>query len=168
MKTQWLFPHRYRLIGWLLFIPSAMLGLMARYAEFTFDFLTFSWQAPGPDAGFVQRFIWFVTDGGSFLANGHNTVNLTDEIATLGIILGLLFIAFSKEKVEDEMISRVRLESLQWAVYVNYFVLGVLVLLVHGGLFLEVMIYNMFTVLIVFIIRFRLALRRNERVVMAL
>jgi hypothetical protein len=78
----------------------------------------------------------------------------------------LLFVAFSKEKVEDEMISRLRLESLQWAVYVNYIVLGALIMLVHGGLFLNVMIYNMFTVLIMFIIRFRLSIRRNERTVL--
>ena len=93
-------------------------------------------------------------------------MNLTDELAALGAIIGLLLIAFSKEKVEDEMISQLRLESLQWAVYVNYLVLGVLILLVHGGLFFSVMIYNLFTVLIVFIIRFRLAIRRNEKTVL--
>lgn len=166
MKTHWLFPHRYRLIGWLIFIPSAILGLAGLYAEFWFEFLTITFEAPKPDAGIVYQFIWWITDGGSFTTNRESSINLTNELAAIGIIVGLLFVAFSKEKLEDEMISRLRLESLQWAVYINYMVLGVLIVLVHGGLFLNVMIYNMFTVLLMFIIRFRLAIRRNERTVL--
>ncbi|GAB3894153.1 hypothetical protein GCM10028803_09180 [Larkinella knui] len=166
MKTHWLFPNRYRLIGWILFVPSAILGLAGMYEEFRLDFLTILLDAPKADTGFLYRLFWWMTDGGSFLTSHHNTLNLTDELAAIGIIIGLLFVAFSKEKVEDEMISRLRLEALQWAVYVNYIVLGALIILVHGGLFLNVMIYNMFTVLLMFIIRFRLAIRRNERTVL--
>ena len=32
------------------------------------------------------------------------------------LIVGLLLIAFSKEKIEDEQIGRLRLESLQWSI----------------------------------------------------
>ena len=146
MKTNWLFPHRYRLIGWLLFVPAVLLGLACMYAEFQLEFLTI-----GRLKGIVD---W--------------PVNLTDELATLGVMTGLLFIAFARERVEDEMISRLRLESLQWAVYLNYLILGVAVLLIHGDKFIDVLIYNLFTVLIVFIIRFRLLLRKQEREVLAL
>lgn len=166
MKTHWLLPHRYRLMGWFLFIPSAVLGLVARYADFRFEWLGFSWKASAPDANLVNKLIWWMMGGESLLVNNYNAVNFTDELAAIGIIVGLVCVAFSKEKVEDEMISRLRLESLQWAVYINYIVLGALILLVHGGLFLEVIVYNMFTVLIMFIIRFRLAIRRNERTVL--
>ncbi|MGV3559048.1 hypothetical protein [Larkinella arboricola] len=167
MKAQGLLPHHYRLIGWLLFVPSAILGLAARYADFSFEFLSFSFtKAPGSEGSFFDKLLWELMGGGTFMNNNYNAVNFTDEVAAIGIIIGLLFVAFSKEKVEDEMISRLRLESLQWAVYINYIVLGVLIILVHGGLFLEVMVYNMFTVLLMFIIRFRLAIRRNERTVL--
>jgi hypothetical protein len=167
MKTHWLLPHRYRLIGWLLFVPSAILGIATRYADFSFDFLGFSFiKKPGADSRFLYRLLWELTGGGTLLNNSYNSINLTDEVAAIGIIVGLLFVAFSKEKIEDEMISRLRLESLQWAVYINYIVLGALIILVHGGLFLEVMVYNMFTVLLMFIIRFLLAIRRNERTVL--
>ncbi|KAA9347740.1 hypothetical protein [Larkinella humicola] len=166
MKTHWLFPNRYRLMGWILFIPSTILGLLVLHAEFRFDFLDISLSAPEENAAWVYKIIWWLSGGGDFLNGGISSMNLTDELAALGAIIGLLLIAFSKEKVEDEMISQLRLESLQWAVYVNYLVLGVLILLVHGGLFFSVMIYNLFTVLIVFIIRFRLAIRRNEKTVL--
>ena len=47
------------------------------------------------------------------------TNNFTDELGGILLIIGLLLIAFSKEKDEDERISRVRLESLLWATLVN-------------------------------------------------
>ncbi|GAB3699375.1 hypothetical protein GCM10027592_25390 [Spirosoma flavus] len=81
--------------------------------------------------------------------------NLTDELAGIGIIMGLMLIAFSREKVEDEMISQLRLEALQWSVYVNYFILAIAMLTIYDSAFFDVMIYNMFTVLLVFIVRFR-------------
>ncbi|GAB3272371.1 hypothetical protein GCM10027347_44000 [Larkinella harenae] len=167
MVSRWLFPHSYRLAGWFLFIPSLVLGLAVRYAEFRLVFLDVTFRKPKEDSGFLDKLIWGLTDGGFFPFNGeYSSINLTDEVAALGMIGGLLLIAFSKEKVEDEMISQLRLESLQWAVYANYLVLAVLLILLHGGLFLDVMIYNMFTVLLVFIIRFRLSIRRNERTVL--
>lgn len=136
MKTKWLFPHAYRLIGWFLFIPSAILGFISVTGEVEFSFLTLP----------------IVAD--NFLGT-EKLINLTNELAALGVIAGLLFIAFSREKVEDEMISQLRLEALQWSVFANYLILAVLIIAVHGTNFLMVMVYNMFTVLLVFIIRFR-------------
>lgn len=42
MKTKWLFPHSFRLLGGLIFIPSLVLGLATLYAEFEWKFLTTS------------------------------------------------------------------------------------------------------------------------------
>ena len=39
------------------------------------------------------------------------------------MLVGLIIVAFSKEKIEDEQISQLRLDSLQWAVYLNYIIL---------------------------------------------
>ena len=100
MKTKWLFPHAYRPVGWLIFIPSLILGLANLYADFQLSFLTIpigNWKIPGSNV--LQ--------------------NLTDEVAAVGVIAGLLLIAFSREKVEDEMIGQLRLEALQWSVYAN-------------------------------------------------
>lgn len=136
MQSRFLFPHHYRRIGWLIFIPSLVLGLACMYGDFRFQFLEF-------DIG-IQRSIF-----------DSDTLNFTDEIASIGLIVSLLFIAFSKEKLEDERIAQLRLESLQFAVYLNYLVLALQIILVHNTAFLEIMVYNMFSVLILFIIRFR-------------
>jgi hypothetical protein len=98
----------------------------------------------------------------------QGTNNLTNELAGLGAIVGLLLIAFSKERVEDEMISRLRLDALQWSIYANYLILAVAILTIYDGAFLTVMIYNMFTVLLVFIGRFRWLLHRHTNTLLTL
>lgn len=146
MKTGFLFPHRYRLMGWLVFVPSLALGLTYLYADFAFDFLTVYEPASSEVKG-NRLFGW--------------PINLTDELAALGVIAGLLLIGFSKEKVEDEMVGRLRLDALQWSVYVNYLILALCILFVHGDKFMDVMVYNLFTVLLVFVVRFRWLMARS-------
>lgn len=149
MKNQFLFPHRYRLVGWVLFVPALVLGLAYLYADFGFEFLT------------VHVPLNSEIIGGKI---SDWPINLTDEVAALGVIAGLLLIGFSKEKVEDEMVNRLRLDALQWSVYVNYAILALAIVLVHGSLFFNVMVYNLFTVLLVFVVRFRWLIFKNSRV----
>jgi len=141
MKNRYLFPHPYRVFGWVLLLPFLALGVSILYFDFNFAFLE--------------------------LKTGHDElfsgINLTDEIAALGLIVSLMFIAFSKEKIEDEQIAQLRLDSLQWSVYFNYIVLAAAIIFIHGMAFLDAMVYNMFTLLIFFIIRFRWAVNRENR-----
>lgn len=157
MKTKWLFPHRFRLIGWLIFVPSTILGLVAMYVDFNFGWLV---------AEVLNESI--TIESGNSITHLTDIQNLTDEVAAIGVIIGLLLIAFSREKVEDEMINQLRLEALQWSVYANYIVLGIAIMTVYDTAFFNVMIYNMFTVLLVFIARFRWLLYRNTTNLLAL
>ena len=75
-----------------------------------------------------------------------------------------MMVGFSKEKNEDEYIANLRLSSLMWAVWVNYVLLLLCFIFVYGMGFLHVMIYNMFTVLIIFIGRFNLILFKNKMI----
>lgn len=143
MKRLLLFPHRYRTLGYMVLVPFLALGIAYMGWDFTLSFLNYH----PLDRGSL-----------SFL-NG----NFTDELATIGIIVGLTLIGFSREKVEDEAIQFFRLEALQWAVYVNYAVLILTVLFCYGGLFFTVMTINLFTVLIIFVLRFRYVLYRYNR-----
>ena len=149
MRTKWLFSHKYRLIGWLIFVPAAILGLADMYDDF--------------------KGSWFVANGlndtmtitsGQSVSHIVDIQNLTDELAAIGIIIGLLLIAFSREKVEDEMISQLRLEALQWSIYANYIILLIAIVTIYDTAFFNVMIYNMFTVLVIFLLRFRFSVYR--------
>ena len=84
-------------------------------------------------------------------------------VSILILILGLLLVAFSKEKVEDEQIAQLRLQSLQWAIYLNYLVFVLCVLFIYGTNFLAVILYNTITPLLIFIIRFRWKLYQLNR-----
>ncbi|WP_018619639.1 hypothetical protein [Spirosoma luteum] len=157
MKTKWLFPHRFRLVGWVIFLPSAILGLANMYADFKLNWLV---------VNFLNE--PFTINSGQSTGHLVNIQNLTDEIAAIGVIVGLLLVAFSREKVEDEMIGQLRLEALQWSVYANYIVLAIAILTLYDTAFFNVMVYNMFTVLLVFISRFRWLLYRNSQTLLAL
>jgi hypothetical protein len=138
MKTRFLFPHTYRTYGWLMLFPFFALGIATLYFNFSFDFLSIE----------GKRF---------------NIGNLTDEVAALGLITSLMLIGFTKERIEDEQIAQLRLDSLQWSVYLNYLILCLAIIFIHGMAFLDAMVYNMFTLLVVFIIRFRWAVNRENR-----
>lgn len=141
MKSKLLLPNRYKKIGIILFIPALVLGILVRFFEFTFSWLT--WHGPDKKGIF-------------------EVINFTDELALTGLVAGLLFIAFAREKNEDEFIAHTRLESLKWAVLINYILLIIATWLVHGMPYIDVMMYNILTVLIIFIVRFHYMLSRNK------
>jgi hypothetical protein len=80
--------------------------------------------------------------------------NLTYPILMLLLIGSGLVYGFSKERLEDEMISDLRKESLVWAVYVNYIVLLISLFLLFDFDMIGLIIINVFTLLIFFILRF--------------
>lgn len=158
MKTNYLLPNEFKKIGWFLFIPSCIFGAIL---------LFMFWEAqniPGLD-----WFNWNVpaiateeplSDPQFFLIV---KTNVLDEIISLLIIISALFVAFSKEKQEDEYISKIRLESLVWATYVNYAVLALAIIFVYDLAFFWILVFNMFTILLFFIIRFNWVLYKSKK-----
>ena len=86
-----------------------------------------------------------------------------NNIAIIGIAIGGILATCSREKVEDEMISHIRLNALLIALYVNYAILIVCSLLVYDFDFVQVMIYQMFTILLVFMFIFRYQVWRLQK-----
>ena len=89
--------------------------------------------------------------------------NVADEILTVLCIIGGILVAFCEEKREDEFIAKTRTESLVWATYVNYAVLIVCTLFFYGIAFWYVIILNLFTILLFFIIRFYYQLYKAKK-----
>jgi hypothetical protein len=141
MKTRFLLPARCKPIGLIIAIPAFILMISYLHFGFTFKFLDYN-----------------IRKGGSIISND----NFTDEIGGVLLIIGLLMTAFAKEKEEDERITRLRLESLVWAVYVNSFFLILAILFFYNTQFLEVMSYNICTPLILFVARFNLVMARER------
>jgi hypothetical protein len=150
MKTRFLLPNKCKSIGWIIVIPAFVLMIFNLHYGFMFKFLDYE----------VKGLKKISFDNG-FLFNIQFN-NFTDEVGGLLLIIGLLMIAFSKEKKEDERILKLRLESLLWAVYVNSAFLILSIIFFYNELFLKIMTYNICTPLILFIVRFNL-LMYNER-----
>lgn len=154
MSNKLLFPNKYKMIGWCLLIPAAILGIILMVSDFEAMKINARVFAIFNDEifGKAQTFSFIHT-------------NITNTIVGILFIIGSLLVGFSREKREDEFIANLRLSSLLWAVLVNYILLLFFFVFVYGGSFLYVMIYNMFTVLVIFIVRFNYILYRNSKTV---
>ena len=149
MQTHFLFPYRYKRIGAFIFLPAIILGLFT---------LIFNWEPDWLNGKLPGLFT-------SDIFSNKNTfgiveTNLLNEILGLLTIVGGILFGFSKEKEEDEFIRQIRTESLVWAIYVNYAILALAMLFCFNFAFLWVMIFNLFTPLLFFIIRFRWSLSK--------
>lgn len=139
-----LLPHTYQKVGWIILLPFLLLTYLAAFYEFQFSWLEMS---PGT------------------LTNAFNFEdrNFTNELAIIGLLLSLFLISFSKEKKEDEYIQKLRLDSILIACY-GYFLLNVVGTLVFYGIdYLSFIFFNMFSIPVLFIARFRWLMYRQNR-----
>jgi|JI8StandDraft_2_1071088.scaffolds.fasta_scaffold01168_17 hypothetical protein len=139
MKT-YLIKNSWRPLGWFLVLPSLALGIAVMYFDYEISALKF-------EDSLLSTFY-----EGDFLSGN---MNMTDELAALGTIVGLFLLVFSAEKLEDEGITQLRWRALSWAVWLHYMILIVAIFFVHGTDFFSVLVYNMFTLLVLFGLRFR-------------
>ena len=152
MEQPLLFPNKYKVIGWFILIPATISGIilsLSGFMDFAIELPVF---AIISEDVMAERSIFAVIK-----------TNVTNTIVGILFIVGAMLVAFSKEKNEDEFIFRLRLSSLVWAVWVNYGLLLLGFLFMFRLAFLHIMVYNMFTVLIIFIIRFNYMLYRNSK-----
>ncbi|ULC58604.1 hypothetical protein MBM09_11810 [Flaviramulus sp. BrNp1-15] len=146
MKTNYLLPHKYKIFGWVLFIIGIISGII-----FTFD---------GYESNFLTTKVLSIYDGLNISVNNKPSLfniqenSIIDELITVLIIIGGLIVGFTKEKVEDEFIYKLRKDSLVWAIIANYIILLFVTLFIYELAYFHVLIFNMFTPLIFFIIRF--------------
>lgn len=140
MKNNYLFPKWCGLVGYLLTIPGFILGYL--YVFHKFSIPGFGLRLREKDDLIIKAF-----------------ENFTNELAIFMVIVGLLLVAFSKTNKEDELSSRIRLNSLYWGV-IAYYMMYILFFSISAFLteipfisqnYLEL---NIFTPLLIFIARF--------------
>ncbi len=149
MKAKYLLPHRFKLIGWLFFIPALVLGILQFGILEEPDF--FNWKV----LSLAEKDFVFGNDTSSkwvFFKVIEN--NVFDELISIVLLVGLLFIALAKQKVEDEFTMKLRLESILWAVLANAVLLVLAIAFIYDFMFFNIMIFNLFLTLILFVIRF--------------
>ena len=145
MKTNYLLPNKYKTVGWILFITGIFSGLFLVFNEYESDALTIK--------------VLSIYNGQSIIGNHQGFFkfienSIVDELITIAIIIGGLLVGFSKEKIEDEFIYKLRKDSLVWALIFNYVILLFATLFIYDFAFFDVLVFNMFTPLVFFVFRF--------------
>ncbi|WP_147381161.1 hypothetical protein [Parabacteroides sp. AM08-6] len=149
MEMNYLFPAICKKIGWILLIPF---GLLSIYCLFEFNYEGMNpVQVSSKAILFLPKFL------------GVGAGSALDEIATIGLAISLLLVGFSKEKDEDECIAKIRMNSLVWAILVNYLLLILATLFIYEVAYLSVAFVGMFTVLIFFIAKYKWELNRFRK-----
>ena len=144
MKSNYLLPNKYKTFGWILFLAGIVSGIIFYANEYETDALTINVLSIYTEGIFSKNDGFF-----NIIDN-----SIVDELITLAIIIGGLLVGFTKEKIEDEFIYKLRKDSLVWALIFNYSILILATVFVYDLAYLDVIIFNMFTPLVFFIFRF--------------
>ncbi|RLD30197.1 MAG: hypothetical protein DRI75_00545 [Bacteroidetes bacterium] len=145
MKTNYLLPNKYKTIGWILFIIGIVSGILFYASEYESEVLivnVLSVYNGEPLFGESKSFFQIIEN------------SIVDELITLAIIIGGLIVGFTKEKIEDEFIYKLRKDSLVWALIFNYAVLIFATIFIYDFAYFDVLVFNMFTPLVFFVFRF--------------
>lgn len=143
MKKNYLFPTTFRKIGWCLFVPFVIMGLICLFN--------------------ANDESWLKVSAFSVIPWGIIKNSLFDEISVIGLAISLLFIAFSREKDEDECIASIRSSSLIWATIAGYLLLIVCTMLIYDLSYLNFVFIDLFMILILFITKYNIELYKFRR-----
>ena len=150
MKKSYLLPVGFKKVGlWMVvpFLVLCVLCLCGVMDNVNLSVLTTKMPALVDYSG------WFTT----------NETNLIDEIAMLGLLASLVFIALSREQDEDEMTAHIRMQSFVWSTWATSIVLALGILFVYDLEVLTFMFLAMYLYLMLYIVKFNLAMHRERK-----
>lgn len=144
MSVKFLLPHKFKRIGVFMFPIGILIWITAQFGLFDALLNSINFRFPGIQIMLISSFFSF--------------------------LVGLYFIAFSKEKIEDEFISKLRLESFQFAalMQIAILIISFLYMLISGNqpanesYFMLFFIFAIFIFWLSYILKFNLSLFQNN------
>jgi phosphatidylglycerophosphate synthase len=112
---KFLLPHRFKVIGAIIAPAGFFLWLAMQF-------------------GYISKILVNTLDEPT-TTSSHQVINVMIAIISFfSFLSGIYFVTFSKEKIEDEMVQRTRLESFQFAAIIQivFMIAGFLVMLFAG------------------------------------
>jgi hypothetical protein len=150
----YLFSNKFKKTSGVVFYLSILVGLFLLLTDKIQDIFVVNIFS-------IFSYEWFGSEqtGFGWIENG-----LGDEIFTLLIIVSGLINSFSKEKIEDELISRIRLESLSLSLFISFGLIIISTFLVYNLNYMYVLVFNLFLIILLFnlIFKFRLFKHYNS------
>ena len=138
MKHCFLLPYGFKWAGWVLLLSSLLLG------------------------GWIVA-MDFDPQSSELLSSLQLEGTLINNYAVIGLWLGAIFVGCSKERVEDEMITRIRLNALMIGFYLQAIFIIIATFVCNSLDYLEVMLYNLVTYPLIFVVIYRWMLRSALR-----
>lgn len=159
MKKSYLFPTYFKKIGWIITLALLLYILISIIFDLERDF-NFYMPAIYYD-GNIGPSLFAKSNNSGFFKIAETSFGTT--LLPIIIVIGLSFIAFSKNKNEDEYISKIREQSLVWSMIVGYFIFILFTLFIYGTPYIGVVVYDIYIFLILFVCKFNFELYRLKK-----
>ena len=138
MKTHFLLPRYFMYIGMILAGFSIMMPELPSDSPLKFE---------------INLTIPVIYDEGKWFTLIEN--NMDQEIIIISRLIGFYFIAFAKEKIEDEMINNIRLRSMMIAIISQIGLQIAMELFLYNGTYWQYFGLSFFSLLPIYIIVFQ-------------
>jgi hypothetical protein len=151
METKLLFPNRFKKLGWVLFIIGLLLTIIIEIEIFPIHlnnesvitkWTTIKSMHPIP---FIEK----SNNNGS-----REPENIVNELAMSFVAIGFILVAFTREKKEDEYISKIRSDSFVWSFYLYVMAILIAIWTSYSLDFIFVITWLVLLPPIIFVLRF--------------
>lgn len=145
-----LLPNKLRIYGWIILLFGIIFGLIRFYFGIKLELLNIK--------VFAVYSQYFETNYFKVIEN-----HVSEELTALLILVGLFFISFTKEKIENDFVSALRYKSLILTFYINTFFVALSFLFVYGFVFINILVINVFSPFIIYVILFKYFLYNSPK-----
>jgi hypothetical protein len=132
-------PNKLRIFGWVILLFGIILGVSRFYFGVKPEFLNIK--------VFAVYSKYFETNYFKVIEN-----HVSEELTALLMLVGLFIISFTKEKIENDSVSAIRYKSLIFTFYINTVLIALSFLFVYGFGFINILVINVFSPFIIYII----------------
>ena len=137
-----LLPKKLRIAGYIILLLGIILGITRFYFGIKLEILDIK--------VFAVYSNYFETNYFKVIPN-----HFSEEATALLLLVGLFLIVFTKEKIENDVISTLRLKSFILTFYVNTVLVALSFIFIYGFSFLNILVINVFSPLIIYILLFK-------------
>ena len=135
-------PNKLRIYGWMILLFGIILGVSRFYFGVKPEFLNIK--------VFAVYSKYFETNYFKVIEN-----HVSEELTALLILVGLFILSFTNEKIENDSVSAIRYKSFIFTFYINTVLIALSFLFVYGFGFINILVINVFSPFIIYIILFR-------------
>ncbi|MDP2364932.1 MAG: hypothetical protein Q8M94_14330 [Ignavibacteria bacterium] len=140
--------NKFKIYGWIILFFGILLGVTRFYFGIKLELFNFK--------VFAIYSKYFETNYFKVIEN-----HFSEEAAALLLLIGLFLISFTKEKIENDTVAALRYKSLILTFYINTSLVVLSFLFVYGFGFINILVINIFSPLILYILLFKFYLHKS-------